>query len=653
MSLLYDKVINIINKPPVERQDGEIEQILPWFRKKSDLFKSLHTDIVRDIVKNCKFTPTKRDSVIIRQMDKGDCFYIILSGSVAIHINTTLTEEEYPAIKETQLIEEALVEREAALGRALDRTKYGIYVGKIDAGKSFGELALINADCVRNATIIADESTDLLSVDRDLYNRSLRAFQTHEFEQRKDFVSSFPMFHSWAPRYKKMMAMSLKKQVLRFEDTIVKQGNAVDGIHFIIRGQVKIRVDPQQHPSQYQHLYPLGDIADLEREKARELLRKEMNLERQRTVDKKSTYQRRAVPVSDVKKTNQKPLELCLAGAIDVIGDLEMAMGLMTYSQTVECTEESVIFHLDQRNYDRLIEKRNPGALEMLRDIVHTKLTLHFSRLNEETIPLYRYFLYTLDEKEKDARLNARTPRSRTPQDMDVNVENLQKGPLVNMYGPGSVFYLIRKRAKEMKARQKRHMNNPASNFRFGGVAAKPSVMAAVKTLATLTSNVYGSRNVNTQNEEPTSATASMINLYGAADPKMITELDDADYADGDGYETNYLDLDEQYDWASSDTALSKLEERLTRWHNSLPTIQKGNCVVPLHRFQFEDEHKPKPGNKVYVKLKSKPKHVSIYALQNTTRTEDLTGSHDRQNGQNTRSVLTRSAEHISGFTAS
>ncbi|CAL1548061.1 unnamed protein product, partial [Lymnaea stagnalis] len=131
MSLLYDKVVNIINKSPADRQDGEIEQILPWFRKKSDLFKSLHTDIVKDIVKNCKFSPTKRDSVIIRQMDKGDCFYIILSGSVAIHINTTLTEEEYPAVKEGQMIEEALVEKEALLGRPLDRSKYGIYVGKI------------------------------------------------------------------------------------------------------------------------------------------------------------------------------------------------------------------------------------------------------------------------------------------------------------------------------------------------------------------------------------------------------------------------------------------------------------------------------------------------------------------------------------------
>lgn len=49
------------------------------------------------------------------------------------------------------------------------------------AGRSFGELALINADCVRNASIIADETTDLIVVNRALYNRSLKVKYGHVF----------------------------------------------------------------------------------------------------------------------------------------------------------------------------------------------------------------------------------------------------------------------------------------------------------------------------------------------------------------------------------------------------------------------------------------------------------------------------------------
>ena len=69
-----------------------------------------------------------------------------------------------------------------------------------DAGKSFGELALINKDCVRNASIIADERTDLVVINRDLYNRSIRAVQEADLRARTDFVSNCPLFNSWLPR---------------------------------------------------------------------------------------------------------------------------------------------------------------------------------------------------------------------------------------------------------------------------------------------------------------------------------------------------------------------------------------------------------------------------------------------------------------------
>ncbi len=52
----------------------------------------------------------------------------------------------------------------------------------VDAGKAFGELALMNEDSVRNASIIADEETDLLVINRDLFNRSLKVRLQHFHE---------------------------------------------------------------------------------------------------------------------------------------------------------------------------------------------------------------------------------------------------------------------------------------------------------------------------------------------------------------------------------------------------------------------------------------------------------------------------------------
>lgn len=44
----------------------------------------------------------------------------------------------------------------------------------IEEGKSFGEVALMSEDSVRNATVIADEETDLLVISRELFNRSMK-----------------------------------------------------------------------------------------------------------------------------------------------------------------------------------------------------------------------------------------------------------------------------------------------------------------------------------------------------------------------------------------------------------------------------------------------------------------------------------------------
>lgn len=43
MSNTYEKVLNVISKPPAFRQDFEIQTLMPWLRKQSQLFSQLKT----------------------------------------------------------------------------------------------------------------------------------------------------------------------------------------------------------------------------------------------------------------------------------------------------------------------------------------------------------------------------------------------------------------------------------------------------------------------------------------------------------------------------------------------------------------------------------------------------------------------------------
>ena len=102
-------------------------------------------------------------------------------------------------------------------------------------GESFGEVALISEDCIRTATIVADESMDIICIDRDLYNRSVKLVLEQEFDEKMAFINNNPLFSCWAPRYKKQLAMAFQKETIPYEGIVAKQGEPVTDIYFILR----------------------------------------------------------------------------------------------------------------------------------------------------------------------------------------------------------------------------------------------------------------------------------------------------------------------------------------------------------------------------------------------------------------------------------
>src|SRR6218665_1097391 len=79
----------------------------------------------------------------------------------------------------------------------------------------FGEVALIKED-IRSASILTEESSDIVIIHRDLYNRSIKFLLEKDFAEKTDFVNEHPHFQLLAPRYKKQMAMALQKKTILY-----------------------------------------------------------------------------------------------------------------------------------------------------------------------------------------------------------------------------------------------------------------------------------------------------------------------------------------------------------------------------------------------------------------------------------------------------
>jgi len=102
------------------------------------------------------------------------------------------------------------------------------------AGEGFGEVALVS-DADRTASIIADETTDLMIVNKALYKRCLQAPALRKLAEKQAFIDQSPFFGNWSNKMKKLLCLCLEREIIRYDSFLGKQGELADKIYFIIK----------------------------------------------------------------------------------------------------------------------------------------------------------------------------------------------------------------------------------------------------------------------------------------------------------------------------------------------------------------------------------------------------------------------------------
>ncbi|XP_061184603.1 uncharacterized protein LOC133192625 [Saccostrea echinata] len=612
MSNTYEKILNVISKPPAFRQDFEIQTLMPWLRKQSQLFSQLKTEYLKDILRNCGQVTFNKDDIIIKQGDQGDCFYMILGGKISIYI---LNKEKNEEGDETVPLDQ--IGTRNAKGQ-LDRSKLGIFVTHLGTGVPFGDVALMSEDCVRTATIIAEEETDLLVVDRALYNRAVKEVLAKEYEDKVSFINNNPLFSAWPPRYKKQLTMAMFKEEFTYNTTLVKQGDPVDIIYFLIRGHVELRTDPAMHPVQYPKIY-LDTMNEgerlIKRDKVRPPTESHYNI---------STHLR--------KKDHHKHVKMFLLGKNESVGELEVLLGMDTYMQTAVCTEKVEVLVLEMKHYERLFVKRHPRTIDDMRRILEVKLETRMKLLSNKTeIPFLSRVKTKLNminnpqpvvKKEKDL------PSQKMAEKEFLN----HKGPLIDMYGPGSVFYMIRVREKtkvkgfgSREKRKPKHINKDSNeNEHLHAIKVPQTLVLAAQMAGATKDREVLERETTTSIQAPSSkgnplGAKSFRRIQSAIKPDeepMNTNLDSFEFDDDKEtsrswpHETRYGTTVSFMD-AEDDVSLSRLENKVRNWL-SHGNPKSGPQVTQLRRLAVEDlENTPKPGNRVVVHKRSRSTHSS------------------------------------------
>jgi len=380
----------VLSKAIEEREDEEIIDILHWFREKSSLFHSLGEDALREVVRHSHLVRTKVDHVIVHQGEKGECFYIILKGSVAVHAKK-LEQTEHGGY-------EPVLHDVTTAKTAKERARFGQELCILKMGRCFGELSVISKNNERNATIITDEHCVLISFHRDIYKRYVSNEFVVEIVRRSSFVGTHPLFRSWPTAYRNLLAENLQMRNLKFAEVLVKQGEPLESVFFVLEGQVQLSANPVLHESTHANLLakkqnedssdsedefdPSKPLTTIERRK----LRKEMGFfaceQRYREVD------------------------ICTIGRQGIIGDIEAIMELNCHTASVTCIQEMKAYEIDLSSFTKIILKKNPETNARMKRSVQEKLLYRQGSL-KSALPIYVSLLTLFEKpKPKDNRRN-------------------------------------------------------------------------------------------------------------------------------------------------------------------------------------------------------------------------------------------------------
>jgi CRP-like cAMP-binding protein len=205
------------------KKEKDVRVLIYEAIKKNVLFESNTEDELHEIIdvfEPCTYEPNE---VVIKQKDRGDYFYVVESGDLAITVHMALDGKDVDN---------------------MDSTVNVVKVGNYQEGSAFGELALIYGS-PRAATITSTSRCKLWRIKRFWYRGVVGQ---HRKKLHMEKLKFLPNVKVGKREFKDVfendqldtMAQLLKQEYFHKGDTIVREGEAGNTFYLIQDGEVDI-----------------------------------------------------------------------------------------------------------------------------------------------------------------------------------------------------------------------------------------------------------------------------------------------------------------------------------------------------------------------------------------------------------------------------
>uniref|UniRef100_A0A1I8JDM8 Cyclic nucleotide-binding domain-containing protein n=1 Tax=Macrostomum lignano TaxID=282301 RepID=A0A1I8JDM8_9PLAT len=334
---MHEVALAVLKKSEDERLEEEIAALMKWLRELSNrdarqgkvtVLGEIQDEVLHEIVKSSKVEAYKPNQILIKQGNVGFTMYIILTGMCDIRISSADTTEEDDAEATEDPFEEGdvLVKKKPAEIEAL----LGVSVGTFKAGHAFGEVALVSG-VLRTASVIVNPDSDIcqvLVIDKSLFDRTLQDYMRREEAGKANFIEQFSHFSTWPVKFRQQLLRGLSKTRFKYSEQVMRQGDEIDCVYFITSGEVKQSLVPGLHREQYSRF--LGP----------QLIEQIFGIERH--------------PLNERLRGAGRCRDWCCVSKNEVIGGLEVVLGMKTYLCHGVATMETNMYRLNLREWTRL-----------------------------------------------------------------------------------------------------------------------------------------------------------------------------------------------------------------------------------------------------------------------------------------------------------
>lgn len=218
----YKSQLHILEKDGINRTDEELEKLSVMMRKLApSFFKKFQNNIIFELCRIMKFMIVPKGNIIFKEGDIGDLVYIVASGRIEIKAKEKDKEQK-------------------------DNTKLS---ARLHRGDTFGELALMHKEkCYRSSTVIATTKCELVTLDKEGFNKVYEATHGSTVNDIMEFVGSTQAFRNCNMDNLRTIAPYFAQEVFRHGK--IFDLDKLDKIYIVVEGELSVMQDCNEPRSQ-------------------------------------------------------------------------------------------------------------------------------------------------------------------------------------------------------------------------------------------------------------------------------------------------------------------------------------------------------------------------------------------------------------------